>query len=281
MFTRFKGRVARRFGLLGLFAFTGACGNIFRNFPEKNSDTYRIDAARNHLDNNEYDDAIDQIYPVFENQPRNPEVVYLASAAFAGRAGLRILDLFDQIANASGSDGVLKIFAEHFDVATDQDLEDYQTAVGILEGYSDEAAARSTDLNFYAIFLYYSRIGLILNRYAYDSTGALKSNFEACHRLEVTTIGAPRTGIPNDDLDKIYISIPRIIEIIQNIALGSQFGSITDLGSLPALPKSPLPCSGAPNNVNCLAVRTLVNAGPALNGIGLGTGVGVCAVTTP
>lgn len=263
-------------GVLALLC--ASCGNVFRDFPEKDSDSYRIDATRNALDAENFDNAIAEISPVLTAQPKNSEVVYLASVAYAGRAGLRILNLFSEIANAAATTGILTIFAKHFTAASTDDLADFESAVSIVQAYSDFAMDRDTDLNFYAIFLYYARIGVILNHYAFDNSVALRSNFKACHTVE-DLVGAS-TGIPNAMLDKIYISIPRIVDIVNTIALGSQFGGLTNLSALPTLPKAALPCSATPNNVNCLAVRSLVNVGPSSGGIGLGSG-GVCAVTTP
>lgn len=263
---------------LFLALMCASCGNIFRDFPERTSDSYRIDAARNALDANNYDNAIAEITPVLVHQPQNPEVVYLASVSYAGRAGLRILDLFTEIVDAAATDGILTIFAKHFTAATADDLADFESAVSILQAYSDTATDRDTDLNFYAIFLYYARIGIILNHHAFDDDVTLRSNFKACHTVK--DLDGASTGIPNPSLDKIYISIPRIVEIVNAIALGSQFGGLTDLGALPTLPRTALPCSATPNNANCLAVRSLVNVGPSLSGIGLGSG-GVCAITTP
>lgn len=268
--------------ILGCVVVLPACSNIYKDFPEKSSDTYRIDAARNALDSNNYSNAISEISPVLATQPQNAEVAYLASAAYAGRAGLRILDLFEQIANSAASKGLLYIFAQHFSGADADDIADFEQAVQIFQNYSDFAVDRSTDLNFYGIFLYYARIGILLNYYALDPTaGTVLSNFDACHRVVDAAPGAVITGLPNAAVDKIFVTLPRIIEIVNAITLGSSFANLTDISSLPALPRAAIPCTSSSNNVQCLGVRTLVNVGPSGNGIGLGSGSGICLVTTP
>ena len=258
------------------------CHNMYRDFSDKSSDSYLIFQAKSYMDALDFDSAITSITPVVASQPTNEEVAYIASASYAGRAGLRILDLFSKLASELSSKSILQIFAEHFPGATDTTVADIESATRVLEAFSPRASGRSPSLNFYALFLYYSRIGVILNRYAYDSTSTLRTNFTACNTQD--TPDAAETGIPNDMIDRIMTSIPRVLDAASGATGG---GSTTNALSSASLPPelssfSPIPCSTDSNDVRCLAGRTFVNIGrPTGIGLGTGSGGGICLVTTP
>ncbi len=280
------------FVLLGALVFLGGCANPFRDFPNKGSKEYRLSRAQDKLDHHKFDEVIDDLEPLFGSDPDDPAVVYLGVCAYAGRAGLRVLTLFTDIANGIESKGLFEILAEHFvptaaeefdlaDVTALSDISsiaDIESAKTIIENYGARAADRNSDINYMAFFVYLSRIGITLNRYAYDTdTGVLRTNFKAC-RTTVDPAGAT-TGIPNDAVDLVMTSLPRVIETA---------GYVFSSGSSPTsdLPTS-LPfdaiCATEPNNVNCLATRTLiaVSKDEQDSAIGLGTGEPGCLVVSP
>jgi len=269
--------------LAPLILLLSSCGNVLEDFPSKTSDSYLLDQSKKYIDENDYDSAIASIEPVLLHQPDNPEVVYVASVAYAGRGGLRILDLFENLVDGVATKGVLQIFAENFVDSTASEIADIERSMSVLESYGALAAGRTDNMNFFALFLFYSRIGVVLNTYAYDPvTDQKRSNFDACHTL--VTYDAVKTGIANSEIDKIYTTIPRIVDTITHVAAsGSGFDEIRAATSLmPAgLGMNPLPCSDTPNDANCRAVRTLINVGKSANGIGLESGVGVCVAVTP
>jgi hypothetical protein len=254
----------------------GGCANAFRDFGDKSSDEYLIAQTKNQLDALKFDSAIDSITPVLTSQPHNEEVVYLATAAYAGRGGLRILDLFTAIASDISTKSIFEIFAEHFKGATDDSVADIESAMNIMEAYGPTAADRSADLNFFSIFLYYSRIGVILNRYAYDSTtNTVKSNFNACYTTG--DLDPATTGLPNEMVDRIMLTVPRIFDAAS--AVSGQGGALDTLADTAGFPSGlsstvAVPCTTTPNDASCVLVRALVNVGPANNGIGLGSASG-------
>ncbi len=261
--------------VLGLFTLL-SCGNITEDFADKKSNRYLIDQTKKFMDQRDFDSAITSITAVLARD-RSDEVLYLASMAYAGRAGLRILDIVDKIASDSSSKGILRIMAERFEGADADDVADIESAVALLEEIDDRAAGRSSDHNFFALFLYLSRFGVNLNIYALAYNG-LRANFTGCHTVQ--DFAGASTGVPNSVVNKFYSSVPRIIDSATRVtASGTGLTTLLDkINSLPAgLAFTAPPCVATPNDVGCLGVRSTLNDA---TGIGLGQG-GVCAAVTP
>ena len=274
MYSRFR----VKFLLIALTLFSqNSCINWFRDFGDKSSDNSWYYNAKRAFDDLDFDTAISQITPVLESQPRNEDVVYLAAASYAGRAGLRILDLFLTIASDAATKSMFQMFTEAYPRADDDDIADIESALEILEDFEPLAENRSNAMNFFALFLAYSRIGVILNRYAYDEDNALRDNFNACE--EVDDFDAVTTGLPYAMLDRVMTSIPRIVDAMRGISgEGAAFDALSAVSFAAEFPLDPYPCVDAVglHLVSCLAVQTLINTGPPS---GLGSGLG--AICTP
>jgi hypothetical protein len=264
------------------------CPNSLREFSHRGGVEYRIEEARKYIDKLEYDDAIAVITPVLATNPKNAQAAYVGSSAYAGRAGLKILDLLLVLPSEVGVKGLFAIFAEHFVEVTEEDVEDLYEAVRILEAYSDDASERSPDMNFYALFLYYARIGALLNYHAYNESGELLENFSACHKEYEPDEAA--TGLPNDYVDTVMISLPRIIDATSGIASSGEAVDLVASADLTGVlgddvPREVIPCSSAEgvtsDNLLCHLIRSFINMGPINGGIGLDTptdgGSVVCA----
>ena len=259
-------------GLLGA-AWLSGCANVEREFPNKSADAYRIDQAKIALDKYKFDMAIENIGPVLAKKPKDPEVAYVASAAYAGRAGLRILDLFSELARKVSTTALLAIFAEHYISSDDDRISDIETAKDIIEGYGERAADLDPDMNFFALFVFYSRIGVTLNRYGYTAdTTDVDPAFKACSVSK----------FPDAAVDTVMTSLPRIIDTASAVAAaGAGFDDLKGLTLPIDLGWDPIPCSANSNNIACLAVRNLVAQSKAEGGFGLGTGEYPCLTTTP
>ncbi len=252
----------------------GGCANAYRDFTDKSTDRYIIDQAKQSLDALKFDETLTQILPLFERRPTDPEIAYLASAAYAGRGGLRILDLFMALASELGDKKLFEIFAEHYVGADEADIADLESAVSVLERYGATAIERNTDMNFYALFLYYSRIGIMLNRYAYDAAGSKRGNFRVCHTQE--SVEGAMTGLPHAAVDRVMTTIPRIVETIPFVGGSGIAEGALDMSALGEFPREAYPCAEHADltqlldegTQKCLAVRVLVGS----DQLGLNTG---------
>ena len=245
-------------------AFFGvtSCSNALRDFPNKSSDSYYIDLARIDLNAFNFTGAIDKITPVLTSQPQNEDVVQIAMLAHAGRAGLRVLDLILALGTDASSSTFFRIFAEHFPNASDASVADVQKAIDILESYQIDPANRDTEMNLIGMFLYYSRIGVVLHRYAYVNN-VISPSFNQCDV----------TNLPEAAVTSIVQSIPKAINSAAHISnaggVSSALAALTNLPEIQAfLSQGSATCPAS--SVSCQSMRSLIGEGSL--GIGLGSG---------
>jgi hypothetical protein len=257
-----------------LALFSTACSNIYKDLTDIDDDNFRIDSTRKYIDLRDYDSAIATILPVLARQPRNEDAVYLASVSYAGKAGLSVIDLLNQLVAGLSSKGVFLLFGQHFPEATVAKVSAMETAYYIVENYGNRASLRSGHLNFYALFMYYSRIGLTLSQTALDSNGNLIPKFHGCHTT--FDLSAVKSGLTNAQVDIVSTSIARIVDTASYIALDASLSSLLSSTPFPVGISFDPYCSLAGNQatVTCLAIRTLINQGKSDSGVGLGVSAG-------
>jgi len=253
--------------LLPCLALFGSCSNVLRDFPDKSSDDYYVSLAQIYLDQFKFDKAINVITPVLANQPKNYQVVKVAMLSYAGRAGLRVLDLILSLTDLSGST-FFRLFSEHFPGANADTISDMKMAVSILEAYESDPAARTSEFNVIGMFLHWGVLGSTLNGYGYNSNNTPAAGFDACDILDLPEVA-------NTD---VVQSLSKALEASSNISGNGGITSALDaLLSAPELSaftnSQETVCPGvAANDVqSCDGMRALVNEGSA--GIGIGAGV--------
>lgn len=240
--------------LSAAFALVG-CSNIFSNFTNHTDRGYLIDSARNALGSAHFDEALTAINPVYLASPQDEEVVMIVSSAYAGRAGLRALDLFEQIQSKLGAGRRLfEVFAEHFEEGDADTIADMDLAAQAIEGVSNLASGRSSMLNFFSVFVYYGRIGAALRATAYDSNLSLVAGYDACST----------TYLEEENVDRLVVSMARVKDSLNSIPNGDALGGAF-------IPSGfPMDDPECPSDlINCALMRTLVNDNTT---IGLGVG---------
>ena len=78
-------------------AFLGCGGNAFEGISDDNSFEARLETARMNIDDEEYQEAINILNDLREEQPDNEDVIKYLSNAYAGLAGLNTFDLLEVI----------------------------------------------------------------------------------------------------------------------------------------------------------------------------------------
>lgn len=246
---------------------------MYRDFADITSTDYLLSDAERYIDDMLFDKAIRNLDEVLKREPSNSQAKYLYSIAHSGRGGLRVIKMFETLTN-SGSASLFTNLAESFESVDQGRLRDFSIAVQHLESIGPTADDRDANQNFYALFLYLGRVGALLNHYAYDDdNNQLSATFSACHTIEDKS--GPKTGMPDDDIDIVMTTIPRIIETVVRLSEQGSTGNIIDTSGLEAIgtfSRDPLPCSDDSMRVECLAVRSIINN--PNTGIGLGTGSG-------
>lgn len=249
--------------VVGLFS----CGNILRDMPNKSADSYYMDLAKQALDREDFDDAIARITPVLQSNPTDEEVVRLGIRAYAGRAGLRILDFSLAMAD-SGDDNFFTVFAKQFQGADDDAVADMQSAIDLIEAFESDATARSAQVNILAMFVYYGNIGVVLNNRAFDTNNELVATFDACDG----------TDLPSADAQAILQSLPKAVDSASGVdeRAASAVSALNDSPEMAAFSSAQnAECPGVDlqGRTLCAGIRTLVNGDAS---IGLNTGGGVC-----
>lgn len=247
----------RLLSLISAVALLASCRNLYRDFGDRTSDDYLIAQARYQLDAYDFDAAIQSITPVLSSQPTNVDVVYLASAAHAGKAGLRVLDLFAAIGSEGSSKGLIQLFAEHYAGADDTTVSEMEAAYSIVEAYDSNPATRGARLNFYSVFVLLSRMGAVSARYALLSDGTLNSDFNNCQESE-SAIGD--TGIPSSAIDIVVDSIVKLPNTI-SYSGSTQFGSMASSVSGLLLVAPAQTCVALPGDNMCLVARSILGTG--------------------
>ena len=244
-----------------MMAFLISCANPYRDFADKNSDSYRFDLAKKNIDDMEFASAISFIEPLLAKYPTNEEIAHTGVSAYAGRAGLRVLELFQEIQEGVSSMGLFKIFARHFPGTVQLNIDDIEKSISIIETYGAAPADRSLDMNLLGLFIYYSEIGVNLNFYAFvPDTIDLNPTFDACDNV----------ALPHAAVDKIVVALYKIQSEIAKISeTSSAFAGVTGaLDVLGAFPDTS-DCATTPANPFCVLTRNLLNGSQ----IGLNTGV--------
>lgn len=253
-------RVASWTSFFLMILLLGSCANVYRDFQDKTTDNYYFDLAKQYLDRMDYDNAILHITPLLSSQPTNEAVVKLASEAYAGRAGLRIFDFILELTSVSDS-SFFAVFAQHFPLADEDDVADLETAISLIESFEPTAADRSEALNTLITFLYYARVGVILNYRAFDTTNSVDTSFDACDTND----------FPDEDAQSVVRSIPLAIDSASNLDENVS-GLVSSLTENPALVLflSAQDAECPADSAECGGIRSLINEGDA--GIGIGSG---------
>ncbi len=252
---------------IGTWLFLGvtllSCENAYRYLPDRSSDAYYIDEAKKNLGQFKFTKALEFILPVLAKQPTNVEVVKIAYKSYAGRAGLRSADMISEL--GSGSDGFFAIFAKHFPGADEDTLSDITAAIEVLENYQTDPALRDIEMNLHAMFLYYSKIGVVLNYRAFDANNVVEAGFDACDDVV----------FPDEDLQSIVQAFPRAIDAASGVdettaSLVESLNSSPLLATFLNTQESECPGTIAADVAACLGMRALINEGDS--GIGIGAG---------
>lgn len=241
----------------------GSCANVLRDFPNKSSDDYYLDLAKQHLNNLEFDEAIARVTPLLATRSDEEEVIKLAAEAYAGRAGLRTFDFILEL--SSGEENFFTLFAQHFPLADEDDVTDIETAIGLIEGFEDDPTQRSAQLNVLSMFLYYSHIGVVLNYRGFDTTNSRATGFDACDTND----------LPEGDNQDIVRALPKAIDSASSLDdaasdLFSAFAANPALAAFLSSQSAECPGTVAADITACAGMRALINEGSA--GIGIGAG---------
>ena len=169
--------------LIPLLSFVLSCCNfnLFSEFAQEDTEAALFMAAKLYINKGQWDKAIASLEIMSGEFLAKREVARIHASAYAGRCGLDLLALVENLSKTSSSSLFQLLMAQHKSVTTDQ-REDCQQAETIIKGISNDLAQRTIDENILMIFVSLTKVGVILNAHADsdDSNGEPDSGWDAC-----------------------------------------------------------------------------------------------------
>jgi hypothetical protein len=165
-----------------VFVGLGGCTqNAFLESAKKNTDSALLFEARKQMNSSNWADAITLIGEMSVAGRADRGTKAILASAYAGRCGLNLISLADQITN-SASQNFFAILMSGFRGASVTSVTDCITAETTLRSISDVAANRTADENVMLAFIGFAKIGAILSTYAdTNADGTPDPTFDSCN----------------------------------------------------------------------------------------------------
>lgn len=154
--------------ILCFFIPTGCSVNILSEFGDPTTDKALLYGAQMLIDEGDWTGAIEKFADMSTDFRSGRDVRALEASAYAGRCGLKFLDMIDLLANLGATKLFLQLMTD-FPGSNAQDISDCVQAETILKAIDATAANRTVDENLLMTFVEFAKIGAILSTYA-DTT---------------------------------------------------------------------------------------------------------------
>lgn len=165
-----------------LFAITNiSCsGNILTELSNKTDNNVLLADAKDKLNSSNFTAAIATCTLMSAAYLLTAEAAYTCASAFAGRAGLNLITLINDISAYTGTPNLLPYLMTKNNGAVAQDLTDLETARDLLRGLGG-ASVRSADQNALMTLISLQSLGVAGNLYAdTDDDGNVDGGYDSC-----------------------------------------------------------------------------------------------------
>ena len=267
-------------GLLGLLVTTG-CANVLTEMSDKDSDRAKLFDAQSAIDQGQWSTAITKISQMSTTYQAQRDIQVLKASAFAGRCGLNIFQMMENVRNNSASN-LFAIMMNAMAGATAGDIADCISAESILKSITTLPSTEKKE-NLLMALTALAKIGSILALRG-DANGDGVLDWNRSGTSFPCNPGTGTTVLPVSDVNEIGTGF--ILFITSMAAFGT-----TGTGTLDSLTSycSSLPPS-APAGL-CTMTETSAFNGASRNfirrlveqttGVGLGTCTANCLQGTP
>jgi hypothetical protein len=216
------------FGIFYLSLTGGGGCNLFGDFGNNNSDDAIIFHATQQLDASNWSGAISTLGTVSTGGQTQSNYKELLASAYAGRGGLNLISLSQDIQNAPSTLTFFQLLMVSRTGATAANINDLITAEGIMQTIALNGVNRTADENILMLFIEIAKLGSILSNIAdTNADGILDPTFDSC--LD--------TSLPN--ADQIVTAISNIIDSAQSSGstVGASLinGISADCGKIPGV----------------------------------------------
>jgi hypothetical protein len=159
-----------------------SCGqNAFLESAKRDTDAALLFEAKKQMNGSQWTAAIDTLLRMSPTGRAERSAKTALASAYAGRCGLNLIRLADQLSNSSGSSGLFALFMTTMQSATTSSIADCVEAEEVLRSISADPASRSVDENLMLSFVEFSKMGAILSTYAdTNDDGTADPSFDAC-----------------------------------------------------------------------------------------------------
>ncbi|CAM6001622.1 unnamed protein product [Sphagnum balticum] len=249
----------------------GGCGNIFTSVSPQNTDAALFDTATNQVDGSQWTLAIATLNEMSAAALATTEAQDLLAAAYAGRGGLNLLNLIQDLGNI-GSTTLFTELLKIYDGSGQSQFSDEVTAEGIIQNIGPLAANRSLNENTLMVGIELAKLGtLIAARADPNDTGVYSASFNSCRTITPSDATQVVTAIGNliDSFSSVSASIP-------GLSLGAIATDCATLGTLCTVTTA----SAVTANEIRLA-RTLVGETNLQIGLAVASQTGYCELSPP
>lgn len=161
--------------------FLLGCSNAFKEFAKTDSDAALLFEARKQMNDARWDEAITLMNRMSAVARADRSTKAVMASAYAGRCGLNLIRLAEQLANSSGQN-FLSLLLYTFRTSSGTSIADCQQAEALLLSISSDPAVRTDDENVMLAFIDFSKVGAILATYAdTDGDGTAEPTFDSCN----------------------------------------------------------------------------------------------------
>ncbi len=160
--------------------------NAFLESAKRDTDDARLFEARKLMNQSRWDEAITAIQATSTATQAKRETKATLASAYAGKCGLNLIQMADQIANA-GSSALFAVLLLALRNADATAIANCQLAETTLLSINSTAASRTADENTLLAFVGFAKIGAILSVYGdTDDDGTVQPAFNPCNTGELS-----------------------------------------------------------------------------------------------
>lgn len=179
-FLRARKNITFLFSLSAILILVSCSQNALLESAKRDTDAALLFEAKKKMNGALWSDAINMIARMSAGGQAERSTKVTLASAYAGRCGLDLLRLADQISSSSGTN-FFSILGSSMRAATAPSITDCVAAETTLLSISTNPATLTPDENMMMSFIGFSKIGAILATYAdLDNDGSADVGFDAC-----------------------------------------------------------------------------------------------------
>lgn len=184
-FLRARKNIIILFSLSAIVMLVSCSQNALLESAKRDTDAALLFEAKKKMNSALWTDAITLIARMSATAQAERSTKVTLASAYAGRCGLDLIRLADQISTSSGTN-FFSILGSAMRAATGPSVTDCVSAETTLLSISSDPQALTADENMMLSFIGFSKIGAILATYAdLDDDGSADAGFDACDTADI------------------------------------------------------------------------------------------------